>query len=193
MVAPHIGRWSQHTQVMGIKDSHGESGATMFITDLLRKLNAACGRSDNPVFNHGAESQNYGFTQAIDKSLVMFSPGGTVLPHIKSGTLRGLALSGRQRLAALPDVPTFAEAGVKGLDSTLWFGLNAPAGTPASVIAYLNKEVGAVLNLPDVKASLSTQMIFPAPGPSEAFGRFIREDTERWERVVKAAGIKAAN
>jgi len=77
MVAPHIGRWSQHTQVMGIKDSHGESGATMFITDLLRKLNAACGRSDNPVFNHGAESQNYGFTQAIDKSLVMFSPGGT--------------------------------------------------------------------------------------------------------------------
>jgi len=124
---------------------------------------------------------------------LMFSPGGTVLPHIKSGTLRGLALSGRQRLAALPDVPTFAEAGVKGLDSTLWFGLNAPAGTPASVIAYLNKEVGAVLNLPDVKASLSTQMIFPAPGSSEAFGRFIREDTERWERVVKAAGIKAAN
>lgn len=77
MVAPHISRWSQHTQVMGIKDSHGESGATMFITYLLRKLNEACGRSDNHVFHHGAESQNYGFTQAIDNNLVMFSPGGS--------------------------------------------------------------------------------------------------------------------
>jgi hypothetical protein len=76
MVAPHIERWSQHMQVMGIKDSHGESGATMFITDLLRRLNAACGRANNPVFNHGAESQNYGFTQAIDDRMVMFSPGG---------------------------------------------------------------------------------------------------------------------
>jgi tripartite-type tricarboxylate transporter receptor subunit TctC len=124
---------------------------------------------------------------------LMFSPGGTVLPHIKAGTLRGLALSGRQRLTSLPDVPTFAEAGVKGLDSALWFGLNAPAGTPAPIIAYLNKEVGAVLNLPDVKASLIAQMIFTAPSTSEAFGKFIREDTERWARVVKAAGIKAGN
>jgi len=123
---------------------------------------------------------------------LMFSPGGTVLPHIKSGALRGLALSGRQRLAALPDVPTFDEAGIKGLDSALWFGLNAPAGTPAPVVAYLNKEVGAVLGLPEVKATLTAQMIFPAPSTSEAFGRFIREDTERWQRVVKAAGIKAA-
>lgn len=76
MVAPHISRWSQHTQVMGIKDSHGESGATMFITYLLRRLNEACGRSNNHVFHHGAESQNYGFTQAIDTNLVMFTPTG---------------------------------------------------------------------------------------------------------------------
>ena len=80
-----------------------------------------------------------------------FPRAGTVVPHIKAATLRGLAVSGRERLAGLPDIPTFAEAGVKGLDSALWFGLNTTAGTPASVIAYLNKEVGAVLNLPDVK------------------------------------------
>lgn len=77
MVAPHISRWSQHTQVMGISDSHGESGATLFITWLLEKLNSECGRSDNHVFHHGAESQNYGFTQAIDKNLAMFTPAGT--------------------------------------------------------------------------------------------------------------------
>ena len=76
MVAPHISRWSQHTQVMGIKDSHGESGATAFITWLLVKLNDACGRADNHVFHHGAESQNYGFTQAVDPRMVMFTPAG---------------------------------------------------------------------------------------------------------------------
>lgn len=76
LVAPHISQWSQHVQVMGVQDSHGESGATMFITYLLQCLNAACGRSASPVFNHGAEAQNYGFTQAIDSQLVMFSPSG---------------------------------------------------------------------------------------------------------------------
>jgi tripartite-type tricarboxylate transporter receptor subunit TctC len=84
----------------------------------------------------------------------MFSPAGTVLPHIKAGKLRALATSEQQRLTDLPDVPTFVEAGIKGLDFSLWFGLNAPAGTPESVIAYLNKEVGIVLNLPDIKAQL---------------------------------------
>ena len=77
MVAPHIERWQQHSTVMGIKDSHGESGATKFITWLLIKLNEACGRADNHVFHHGAESQNYGFTQAIDPSVAMFTPAGT--------------------------------------------------------------------------------------------------------------------
>jgi len=77
MVAPHISRWNQHTKVMGIKDSHGESGATQFITWLLKKLNDECQRTNNHVFHHGAEAQNYGFTQAIDKKLAMFTPMGT--------------------------------------------------------------------------------------------------------------------
>ena len=77
MVAPHISRWSQHLTVMGIKDSHGESGATQFITWLLEELNENCGRAQNHVFHHGAESQNYGFTQAIDSRLAMFTPAGS--------------------------------------------------------------------------------------------------------------------
>jgi hypothetical protein len=76
MVAPHISRWSQHLQVKGIKDSHGESGATEFITWLLEELNESCGRLQNHVFHHGAESQNYGFTQALDLRLAMFTPVG---------------------------------------------------------------------------------------------------------------------
>jgi tripartite-type tricarboxylate transporter receptor subunit TctC len=121
---------------------------------------------------------------------VMFSPAGTVVPHIKAGKLRALAVSGHQRMAALPDVPTFEQSGVKGFDTAFWFGLNAPAGTPASVIAYLNKEITAVLALPDVKAKLDTQTLETTPGSSEAFGKFIQDDTDKWGRLIKAAGIK---
>lgn len=124
---------------------------------------------------------------------LMFSPAGTVVPQVEAGHLRALAVSGHERLADLPDIPTFAESGVKGLDSALWFGLNTTAGTPASVIAYLNKEVGTVLNLPDVKTKLVAQMIFPVSSTSEAFGTFIRQDTEKWGRIVKAAGIQTSN
>jgi tripartite-type tricarboxylate transporter receptor subunit TctC len=124
---------------------------------------------------------------------IMFSPAGTVLPHIKTGKLRALAVSGLHRLPDLPDVPTFVEKGVKQLNFSLWFGLNAPAGTPASVIAKLNKEVSAVLELPDVRAKLIPQLIFPVSTSSEAFGEFIRQDLARWDRVVKDAGIKPEN
>ena len=120
----------------------------------------------------------------------MFSPAGTVLPHIKAGKLRALAVSGHQRLSDLPDVPTFDEAGVKHLDFSLWFGLNTTAGTPKPVIDYLNKQVAAVLALPEVRAKLVPQMIFPVSTTSENFGAFVREDIERWKRVVKDAGLR---
>ncbi|HET7849576.1 MAG TPA: tripartite tricarboxylate transporter substrate binding protein [Pseudolabrys sp.] len=120
---------------------------------------------------------------------MMFSPAGTVLPHIKAGKLRALAVSGHKRLAALPDVPTFAETGVKNLDFSLWFGLNTTAGTPAPIIGYLNKQVATVLRLPDVEAKLVPHMIFPVSTTSEDFGAFIRQDIARWHRVVKDAGI----
>jgi len=136
-----------------------------------------------------------GSSQAVTDLLanriqIMFSPAGTVLPHVKSGQLRALAVSGKHRLPDL-DVPTFAEAGVKGLDFSLWFGLNAPAATPPAVIAKLNKEVAAVLDLPEVKEKLLPQLIFPTSNSSEEFGKFIAEDLKRWQQVVDAAGLKA--
>ena len=121
---------------------------------------------------------------------LMFSPAGTVLPLLKTGKLRALAVSGRHRLADLPDVPTFDEAGVKHLDFSLWFGLNTTAGAPKPVIDRLNKEVSAVLALPGVKAKLEPQMIFPVSTSPDSFGAFIREDTQRWQRVVQDAGLE---
>ena len=120
---------------------------------------------------------------------LLFTPASTVVPHVQSGRLRALAAIGRQRLAALPDVPTFAEAGIAGFESALWFGLNAPAGTPRTVIERLNRETGRALALPDVKKILQASSIEPIPGTAESFGTFIRADIERWARVVKTAGI----
>jgi tripartite-type tricarboxylate transporter receptor subunit TctC len=120
---------------------------------------------------------------------MMFSPAGTVLQQVKSGKLIALAVSGTQRLAELPNVPTFGESGIKSLDFSLWFGLNTTARTPQPVIDYLNKQVAAVLDDPDIKAKLVPQMIFPVSTSSEGFGAFIREDLDRWRRVVAAAGL----
>lgn len=120
---------------------------------------------------------------------MMFSPAGTVLQQVKSGKLIALAVSGTQRLAELPNVPTFGESGIKSLDFSLWFGLNTTARTPQPVIDYLNKQVAAVLDDPDIKAKLVPQMIFPVSTSSESFGAFIREDIDRWRRVVAAAGL----
>ncbi|HEX2538120.1 MAG TPA: tripartite tricarboxylate transporter substrate binding protein [Pseudolabrys sp.] len=120
---------------------------------------------------------------------MMFSPAGTVLQQVKSGKLIALAVSGTQRLAELPNVPTFGESGIKSLDFSLWFGLNTTARTPQPVIDYLNKQVAAVLDDPDIKAKLVPQMIFPVSTSSESFGAFIREDLDRWRRVVAAAGL----
>jgi len=136
-----------------------------------------------------------GSSQAVTDLLagriqLLFTPASTVIPHIKAGTLRALAAIGRQRIAVLPDVPTMAEAGVGGFESALWFGLNAPAATPKHIVERLNREAVRALALPEVKEQLAKQSIEPMPGTSEQFGAFIRQDMEKWARVVKTAGIK---
>jgi tripartite-type tricarboxylate transporter receptor subunit TctC len=120
-----------------------------------------------------------------------FTPVTPALPHIKSGRLKALAVIGKTRMPALPDVPTFGEAGIAGFESALWFGLSAPAGTPAAVIERLNTELQQVLKLPDVKAQLDAQGItIVGDGPSK-FQQLIAREHDQWARIVKAAGIKA--
>jgi tripartite-type tricarboxylate transporter receptor subunit TctC len=122
---------------------------------------------------------------------MMFSPAGTVMPQILAGKLNALGVIGRERMAAIPQVPTFKEAGIPGLESAFWFGLHATGGTPRPVIERLNKEVVRLLSDPDVKAKLVAQTIFPASSTSEEFAKFVRDDIAKWARVIKAAGIKA--
>ena len=114
----------------------------------------------------------------------------SVLQQIRAGKVRPLAVTGSQRLASLPDVPTFAEAGIKGYESTGWFGLVAPAGTPAPIVARLQAEIRAVLIDPEVIAGARSAGVELTPTTSADFGRFIASETTKWADVVKRSGTK---
>lgn len=119
-----------------------------------------------------------------------FTGAPAVLPHVRSGRLRALAVSSAQRLPQLPDIPTVAEAGVPGFEADQWYGLVAPAGTPAARVAQLNAEVNKALALPEVAQQLATEGAVPMPGAPEAFAQLIRRELPRWAEVVKAGQVK---
>ena len=113
-----------------------------------------------------------------------------VRPHIASGRLRALAVTTAQRSAFLPDVPGIAEAGVPGYDTSVWWGILAPAGTPASVVRKLNDEIRGVLTLEDVKQAFSRQGVEPDYHDTSAFRPFIAAEMARWMAVVKKGNIR---
>jgi tripartite-type tricarboxylate transporter receptor subunit TctC len=113
-----------------------------------------------------------------------------VLPHVKSGRLRALAVSSPQRIAVLPEVPTVAESGYPGFEADQWYGIVAPAGTPAERVARLNAEINKALALPDVAQQLAVEGATPMPGTPKAFGDLIAREIPRWAEVVKAGNVK---
>jgi tripartite-type tricarboxylate transporter receptor subunit TctC len=118
---------------------------------------------------------------------------GTIPPslaHIREGKLRALAVTGATRNPALPDVPTIAEGGLPGYESSLWQALVAPVATPGVIIARLNREVTAILNDAEVRAALLNQGVEPEPGTPEALGNRIRADLAKWRDVIASAGIR---
>ena len=112
------------------------------------------------------------------------------LQQIKAGKLIAYAVTSPQRLTMLPDVPTVAEQGLAGYDSTGWFGVVAPAGTPATIIARLNAEITAALNDPEIKAILRNMGVEPAPSKPEEFESYIKSETVKWGRVIRNGNIK---
>jgi tripartite-type tricarboxylate transporter receptor subunit TctC len=114
----------------------------------------------------------------------------TALPHVRTGRLRALGITGSQRNAAAREVPTIAEAGVPGYEAVQWYGLLAPAQTSRDIVARLNREMAAILRSPDVKERFASDGGDAAPTTPEEFGRYIKSETEKWARVAKAAGIK---
>jgi tripartite-type tricarboxylate transporter receptor subunit TctC len=122
---------------------------------------------------------------------LMFDNLPSALPQIKAGKLKALAVTSAQRSAALPDVPTIAEAGpVPGFDASSWFGLFAPAGTPAEIVNRVQQEVAKALLNPAVKERLLSQGAIPGGQPPAEFVKFIAAETKKWAQVVKVSGAK---
>jgi tripartite-type tricarboxylate transporter receptor subunit TctC len=114
-----------------------------------------------------------------------------VAPHVKSGKIRPIVVTSRERAEALPDVPTLREAGYAELEATNWAGLVVPVTTPPEAIARLNAELVRALRDPDVQEKLKAHEMAPAPGTPEQFGAFLQSESARYARVVREAGIKA--
>lgn len=113
------------------------------------------------------------------------------LPMVQAGRLRAIAVTGARRSAQLPNVPTVVESGIPGYNVTSWYGFFAPARTPTNIIARLNTEIVAVLKLPEVSRKLVALGADVAPTSAEEFSRIVRDEIQKWARVVKASGASA--
>jgi tripartite-type tricarboxylate transporter receptor subunit TctC len=114
----------------------------------------------------------------------------SVAPHIHSGTMKGLAVTGTQRSPLAPELPTVAEAGVPDFKIEVWWGLLGPAGLPADIVKRLNSDLNAVLELPDVKQSLDREGAVAHPGTPEEFGKLIVDEFARWKELIRDAHIQ---
>lgn len=121
---------------------------------------------------------------------IMFDAAPSLLPFIMSHQLRALAAASRRRHRLLPEIPSFAELGYDRMDISLWYGIVAPAATPAAIVQRLNAELGKVLDMADVRTSFADQGADIEGGTPASFDAFMREESARWGTVVKQAGIK---
>jgi tripartite-type tricarboxylate transporter receptor subunit TctC len=121
---------------------------------------------------------------------LMFSAASTTLPHVETGKLIALAMAQPARAAIAPDIPSMTEAGLPGFDTSVWFGLLAPAGTSPDIVAALSRATNAALKSADVVAPLRAQGMEPIGGSPGEFAAYIRSETAKWASVVAAAGLK---
>jgi len=115
----------------------------------------------------------------------------TIAVQARAGKVRPIAVLSEKRFPAAPDIPSAVEAGFPGLDSSVWFGLFAPARTPKAIVTKINREVVAALQLPEARAALLAQGAESVPTTPEEFGAFLRSEIAKWGKVIKEAGIKA--
>jgi tripartite-type tricarboxylate transporter receptor subunit TctC len=155
----------------------GELFKAMSGTDIVHVPHKGSGEARNSVLGGHVE--------------MMFDAIPTMAENVKAGQVRALATSGTKRSPVLPDVPTVAEAGVPGYESTIWLGLMAPAGTPKPVIDKLNTTIAEIMQRPDIQKTWTAQGAEPQFMTPEEFDAFLRKDIEKWAYVVKKSGATA--
>lgn len=122
---------------------------------------------------------------------MMFDLILTAAPHVKAGTVRAVAVTGKQRSSVLPDVPTIAESSLTGYEVSAWFGMFAPANLPVAVTQRLNAEIVRVMQLADVRERLASQGAEPMSGSADAFAGYVRTELAKWSSVVRTAGMRS--
>ena len=120
---------------------------------------------------------------------VSLSTFASALPHVKAERLRAFAVTSKTRAKALPAVPTVAESGSPDYEYSTWYGLIAPAGVPRRIVEHLNTTTVAVLNTPEVRQRYEAQGLDPIPSTSAHYAAYLRSETEKWTKVVRAANI----
>lgn len=125
------------------------------------------------------------------ETIFIFENIVTTLPLARAGRLRALAVTTATRSSAAPEIPTMAEAGVPGYDANAWFGIFAPAGTPAAIVNRLNTEIVKILKLPDTRERFLALGAEPAGGTPEQFGAFFKAEITKWAKAVKESGAQA--
>lgn len=121
---------------------------------------------------------------------MMFDTAASILPHVRAGRLRALAIARSQRLPEYPDLPTFTEAGVAGYEVNAWYSMHAPAGVPKEIIAKLNRELVRILKLPDIRERLKVLGSEGIGDTPEEFARFVRAESVKYAKAIKDAGVK---
>jgi tripartite-type tricarboxylate transporter receptor subunit TctC len=170
------------------KFSYGSSGNGTF-THLYGELlnQVAQVRLTHVPYKGGAQALTDVMAGRVD---LAFTPAAPVLAQVTAGRVKALAVIGRQRIASLPQVPTFAESGIADFDSALWFGLHAPAGTPGIVVERLSSELQKVLADPEVRRQLNDQTVEVVASTPSQFANTIAGESSKWSRVINTAGIK---
>jgi tripartite-type tricarboxylate transporter receptor subunit TctC len=120
----------------------------------------------------------------------MLDTAASAMPHVRSGKLRALAISAPRRSPELPDLPTFAEAGLPQYDTNAWYSMHAPAGTSPDIVRRLNAELVAILKDPEILARFKQLATDPVGNSPEEFAAFVRAELDKYARIIKAAGIK---
>jgi tripartite-type tricarboxylate transporter receptor subunit TctC len=134
------------------------------------------------------------FTDLIGGQTQAMFPGlAAAMPHLRSGRIRALAVTGKTRHPQLKDVPTLDELGLKGFDAQQWYGVVGPAGLPGPIVKQLNESLNSVLKAPDLREKLSVEAVEPMPMSPEQFGAYIKADIARWTKLARERNIELDN
>jgi tripartite-type tricarboxylate transporter receptor subunit TctC len=164
----------------------GSNGSAGHLAGELYKVDTGTDAVHIP-FKGGAPA-----TQALlaGDTQFMFDNLANAMAQVKAGKLKALAVTTAERSTLVPDLPTMAEAGLPGFDISTWYGLFAPAGTPAAIVAKWNTDVTRILNSPDIRAKLMADGAEPAPDTPEQFAQMIARELAKYARIIKASGAK---